>query len=123
VLRPEALSAGGALQSVHLAELGLGEPVVHQGLIASGDQFINAAAACERLRTDLPGVLAVEMEGAAVAQVCHDFGVPYAIVRTISDRADDTAHIDFPKFIDAVASHYSMAIVEAWLARSSTSQG
>ncbi len=118
VLRPDALAAGGALQDVHLGELGLAQPAVHVGLIASGDQFINAQATCTRLRQDLPGVMAVEMEGAAVAQVCHDFGVPYAIVRTISDRADDAAHIDFPRFIAKVASQYSLAIVEAWLARS-----
>ena len=37
-------------------------------------------------------VLAVEMEGAAVAQVCHDYGLPFAAMRTISDRADDSAH-------------------------------
>jgi adenosylhomocysteine nucleosidase len=122
VLRPEALAQGGALSEVHLADFGLTQATVHRGLIVSGDQFINAQATCVRLRAELPGVLAVEMEGAAVAQVCHDFGVPYAIVRTISDRADDAAHVDFPKFIDAVARHYSLAIVQAWLARG-TRQG
>jgi len=43
--------------------------------------------------------------------------VPYAVIRTISDRADDDAHVDFPRFIDAVARHYSLAIVEALLRR------
>jgi adenosylhomocysteine nucleosidase len=51
------------------------------------------------------------MEGAAVAQVCHDFDVPYAVIRTISDCADDAAHVDFPRFIETVARHYSLAIV------------
>ena len=54
------------------------------------------------------------MEGAAVAQVCHDFGVPFAALRTISDRADDVAHIDFMRFIDQVASRYSAAILESY---------
>ena len=62
--------------------------------------------------------LAVEMEGAAFAQVCHDFGVPLAVVRTISDRADDAAHVDFSRFLREVASRYSAAIVEALLADS-----
>ena len=44
-------------------------------------------------------VLAVEMEGAAVAQVCADYQVPFAAMRTISDRADDDAHVDFTRFI------------------------
>ena len=115
VLSPASLAEGGALSGVHLAALGLGQPQVHQGLIISGDQFIHAAATCDALRVALPDALAVEMEGAAVAQVCHDFDVPCAIIRTISDRADDDAHIDFPRFISAVASHYSLAIVEALL--------
>ncbi|MEO7886356.1 MAG: 5'-methylthioadenosine/adenosylhomocysteine nucleosidase, partial [Polaromonas sp.] len=61
-------------------------------------------------------VLAVEMEGAAVAQVCLDYGVPFAAVRTISDRADDTAHVDFPRFVAEVASPYAHAMVERLLA-------
>jgi len=115
VLSPASLAQGGALADVHLDALGLGRPTVHQGLIISGDQFIHAAQACHALLQALPQALAVEMEGAAVAQVCHDFGVPYAIIRTISDRADDDAHIDFPRFIRAVASRYSLAIVQALL--------
>ncbi len=51
------------------------------------------------------------MEGAAVAQVCHDYGVPFAAMRTISDRADDAAHADFLKFVTQVASRYSAAIL------------
>lgn len=117
VLSPACLAEGGALSDVHLSALGLGQPRVHCGMVISGDQFIHAAQTCRDLRAALPEALAVEMEGAAVAQVCHDFGVPYAIVRTISDRADDEAHIDFPRFINAVASHYTLAVVEACLRR------
>jgi adenosylhomocysteine nucleosidase len=67
------------------------------------------------LQLALPEALAVEMEGAAFAQVCHDYGVPFAAVRTISDRADDAAHGDFLQFIAQVASRHSAAIVEAFL--------
>lgn len=114
-LSPAALREGGGLADVHLAALGLRQPRVHQGLVISGDQFIHSAAACAALRQALPAALAVEMEGAAVAQVCHDFGVPFIVVRTISDRADEAAHIDFPRFVSAVASHYSLAMVQALL--------
>ncbi|MGC4062433.1 MAG: 5'-methylthioadenosine/adenosylhomocysteine nucleosidase [Aquabacterium sp.] len=117
VLSPASLAEGGALSGVHLGELGLGQPRVHRGLVISGDQFIHSAQACHALLQALPEAMAVEMEGAAVAQVCHDFGVPWAIIRTISDRADDEAHIDFPRFIKAVASRYSLAIVQALTAR------
>ena len=117
VLDVSSLAAGGALSQVHLDALGLHAPRVHMGLIVSGDQFVSSAADCDTLRHHLPDVLAVEMEGAAVAQVCHDFEVPYVILRTISDRADDTAHVDFPRFISTVASRYSQAMVLGLLDR------
>jgi adenosylhomocysteine nucleosidase len=55
------------------------------------------------------------MEGAALAQVCHDFGRPFAVLRTISDRADDDATHDFTRFIVEVASVYTREILNAWL--------
>jgi adenosylhomocysteine nucleosidase len=89
----------------------------HTGLIASGDRFIATAAASAALRQALPDALAVEMEGAAVAQVCHDYGVPFAALRVISDRADAGAHVDFMRFIDRIASRYSAAILEEYFAK------
>ena len=88
---------------------------VHRGLIVSGDCFIGSATQSAALRALLPDALAVEMEGAAVAQVCADFARPFAVVRTISDRADDTAHVDFARFIEEVASATTRAIIEGWL--------
>jgi adenosylhomocysteine nucleosidase len=97
-------------------DFALRSPKVHRGLLISGDRFVSSAAESEALRRALPDALAVEMEGAAVAQVCHDYGVPFAAMRTISDRADDAAHGDFTRFVSAVASRYSLALIEAWLA-------
>lgn len=88
---------------------------LHRGLVASGDRFVSSAAESRLLQAALPEALAVEMEGAAFAQVCFDYGVPFAAVRTISDRADDEAHGDFLQFIQEVASRHSAAIVEAFL--------
>jgi adenosylhomocysteine nucleosidase len=100
---------------VHAARQALPQAAVHEGLIVSGDRFVSSAAESRALQSALPEALAVEMEGAAVAQVCHDFGVPFAAVRTVSDRADDAAHGDFLQFVRTVASPYSAAIVEAFL--------
>lgn len=90
---------------------------IHQGLIASGDRFVNgaaeSAAIVSALQSSGHAPLAVEMEGAAVAQVCADYGVSFAAVRTISDRADDTAHVDFPQFVNEVASVYARKIVDS----------
>lgn len=87
-------------------------PGVHRGLVLSGDRFVATAAESAALRERLPDALAVEMEGAAVAQVCHAFGVPLAVVRSISDRADDAAHLDFPAFLRAVAGPLGREIVQ-----------
>jgi adenosylhomocysteine nucleosidase len=94
-------------------------PAVHRGLIASGDRFVNGTTEVAVLVQGLQSAghlpLAVEMEGAAVAQVCTDYGLPFAAVRTISDRADDEAHLDFSSFVRDVASVYACRIVERWL--------
>ncbi len=100
----------------HLTEFGIARPRLHQGLIASGDRFVSSAAESRALRALLPEALAVEMEGAAFAQVCSDFGRPFAVLRCISDRADDSAHVDFNRFIAEVASVYTRAVVHDWLA-------
>ena len=119
-----ALSAA-LLAATHVGLAGVGEhfhrsllleaPNVHQGLIASGDQFVCDPAVAARMRADLQAAghepLAVEMEGAAVAQVCHDYGVPFAAMRTISDRADAQAHLDFSAFVNQVASPYALAVL------------
>ncbi|HEX3140197.1 MAG TPA: 5'-methylthioadenosine/adenosylhomocysteine nucleosidase [Rhizobacter sp.] len=88
---------------------------VHRGLMVSGDRFISERGENDALRARLPDALAVEMEGAALAQVCHDFGVPFGVVRTVSDRADDTAHVDFNRFVTEVASRHTLAIIQHYL--------
>lgn len=90
-------------------------PRVHVGQIASGDRFVSSAVEVTRLRDALAHTLAVEMEGAAVAQVCHEYGIPFAVMRTLSDAADDDAHVDFPRFLREVASHYSHGILRRFL--------
>ncbi len=101
--------------TAHRLALGIGRSRVHEGLVVSGDRFVATSAESAALRALLPRALAVEMEGAALAQVCADFGRPFAVLRTISDRADDTAHVDFTRFIEDVASVTTRAIVADWL--------
>ena len=92
-------------------------PQLHAGLVASGDRFVSSAEESRSLRHALPDALAVEMEGAAMAQVCHDHGVPFAGVRLISDRADDSAHVDFMRFIRDVAAPVSAAVMQGLVQR------
>lgn len=90
-------------------------PRVWTGLIASGDQFITSHEARDAIRDALPDALCVEMEGAAVAQVCFEHDTPLTVIRTISDAADDAAPVDFSAFIERVASEYSRGIVRRLL--------
>jgi adenosylhomocysteine nucleosidase len=90
----------------------LGQPRVHRGLIASGDRFVSSRSHLTQLGGSLPGLLAVEMEGAAVAQVCFELGVPFAVIRTISDNANEDAATDFMRFVKTVAARYAFHIVK-----------
>ena len=94
-----------------LKQFSIQQPKLMIGDIASGDQFFSSSADKEKLLEQLPSVLCVEMEGAAVAQVCYEYDVPFTIIRTISDIADEHAPIDFPSFINNVSSKYSLEIV------------
>ena len=95
-----------------LKTFNINNPKVIFGAIASGDQFINDSERVNVILKDNPETAAIEMEGAAVAQVCDDFNIPFVIIRTISDRADSNAHVDFTKFVQEVASHYSAHIIK-----------
>ncbi|WP_151447765.1 5'-methylthioadenosine/adenosylhomocysteine nucleosidase [Lacisediminimonas profundi] len=100
-----------ALTEDDRATFRLHAPRVHRGLIASGDEFIHHPERLGQLRTLLPDLLAVEMEGAAVAQVCFEFGIPFSVVRTISDDANADSAVDFLRFIDKVASQYAFHLI------------
>jgi adenosylhomocysteine nucleosidase len=91
-------------------EFNIINPKVVVGTIASGDQFISDNTSVNHLLKTLPNVCCVEMEGAAVAQVCYEYEVPFSIIRIISDKANDKASIDFKAFIEKIASHYTLHI-------------
>lgn len=114
---PDAVMSQALAEAAQAMLAQTGEPGarVHRGLIVSGDRFVSQRVENDALRARLPAALAVEMEGAALAQVCHDFGVPFAVVRTVSDRADDAAHVDFNRFVAEVASRYTLSIVQHYL--------
>jgi adenosylhomocysteine nucleosidase len=90
-------------------------PKVVAGMVASGDKFFASSEGVRDLRERLPGVCCVEMEGAAVAQVCDEYGIPFAVVRTISDSADENSVHDFPRFAREIARHYSKGVLLRYL--------
>lgn len=83
--------------------------------IATGDQVIGRPGQRERVAAAVPSAVCVEMEGAAVAQVCHDFEAPFACVRMISDRANESLS---PAEVFALARRsgdYAAAMFREWL--------
>lgn len=91
-----AVSAGKALSDVKIIP----------GKVLSGDQFISNPSTVKDLREQLQGSC-VEMEGAAVAHVSWLAGVPYVVIRSISDRADHSAHVNFAEFTQLAANRSS----------------
>ncbi|PKB16205.1 5'-methylthioadenosine/adenosylhomocysteine nucleosidase [Flavobacterium sp. 5] len=81
------------------------------GQIASGDKFFSSDLDKENLLAILPDVLCVEMEGAAVAQVCFEYDVSYVIIRIISDVANENAVVNFNEFVSQVASKFGVEII------------
>jgi len=100
------------LSAEEISSFKLHNPKVVDAAIASGDQFISSAAAATELKERLPDVACVEMEGGAVAQICYEYAIPFSVIRTISDSANDSAAIDFEHFVRAVARKYALGILE-----------
>lgn len=80
------------------------------GRVVSGDQFISSKEVKERLIALFQGDCA-EMEGASIAHGAYLNGLPFVIIRAISDKADDSAEMDYPTF-EAAAAKHSAALVK-----------
>lgn len=77
---------------------------VRTGRVVSGDQFISDKEVKQRLITTFAGDC-TEMEGASIAHSSYLNGIPFVIIRAISDKADDSAEMDYPTFEREAASH------------------
>jgi adenosylhomocysteine nucleosidase len=96
-----------AVQAVHE----LSDVQVVQGTIATGDSFMNAPERVDYVRSKLPALYAVEMEAAAVAQVCHQYNVPFVVIRALSDIAGKESNVSFEQFLQKAAQHSSELVV------------
>jgi len=86
-----------------------------EGIIATGDQFVSSVERKEFISSTFDAD-ALEMEGASVAVVCDALGVPFFVLRAISDSADGSADIDFDTFLESsakVSAHFILDMVEA----------
>jgi adenosylhomocysteine nucleosidase len=83
---------------------------VYEGRICSGDQFISSSEQKDAITSQFGG-LCCEMEGAAMAQVCYLNDVPFVIIRAISDKADGSAHEDYPTFVEKASKRSAAALI------------
>ena len=87
----------------------LGNIKAVKGIIASGDQFI-ASGEKKKFITENFGAIVCEMEGASIAQVCYTNGVPFGVVRAVSDCADGSSHMDYGEFLPVAAANAAKLI-------------
>ena len=88
---------------------------VFTGRIVSGYQFISDRSVKDRISSQFGG-MCTEMEGAAIAQAAYLNSIPFVIIRAISDKADDSATVDYPTFERQAIAH-SVALVENFVER------
>lgn len=84
---------------------------VKKGLICSGDSFIAGGERLAKIKADFPQATAVEMEATSIAHVCHAFGVPFVVVRAISDAGDGKAGMSFEEFLPIAAKRSSEMVL------------
>ncbi|MEG9296901.1 5'-methylthioadenosine/S-adenosylhomocysteine nucleosidase [Mangrovibacillus sp. Mu-81] len=89
----------------------LGDAQVVAGLIATGDSFMNDPARVEAIRDKFTGLQAVEMEAAAIAQVAHQFNIPFVIIRSLSDIAGKESDVSFEQYLEKAALHSAQMVM------------
>lgn len=111
---PEQYECDANLVSVmQKASKAFADAAIHQGQIVSGDQFIASSEKFETIKAHFANAQAVEMEAAAIAQTCYRFGVPFVVVRAISDLANEQASVSFDEFIEQAGKHSAQMVIRA----------
>jgi adenosylhomocysteine nucleosidase len=86
------------------------DPKIFEGAIITGDTFVSDASKGQELRTHF-NADGVEMEGAAVAQICSEYGTPLLVIRSITDRADGSSFTDYHNFVRIAAQNSSAFVI------------
>lgn len=102
----------GLMAQAEQAVARVGKVKAKVGLIGTGDTFMCEAQRVAQTRAHFPALKAVEMEAAAVAQVCYKFAVPFVVVRSLSDVADKESPASFEEYLAVAANNSSLMIRE-----------
>ena len=105
------LPAPELVNAAKLAIASLGEVTAIDGLICTGDSFICDPKRTAQMLTHFPTMAACEMEGAAIAQVCHQFAVPFVVIRSLSDNANNDSPVDFDSYIVKAGHHSALMVI------------
>jgi len=81
------------------------------GLITTGDTFMTKDDDIAKARANFPTMAAVEMEGAAIAQTCHQFNVPFVIIRSLSDIAGKESPTSFDEYLETASVNSSKLVI------------
>lgn len=92
-----------------LEQLGINSLI---GLVATGDSFMSDPMLIETTVNNFPSMLAAEMEGAAIAQVCYQYDIPFIVIRAISDIAGEDSSISFNEFIHLASRNAAKIILK-----------
>lgn len=99
------------IKAAQQAVLSLDKVNVAEGLICTGDSFICDPARTQIMRQHFPTMAACEMEGAAIAQVCNQFNVPFVIIRSLSDNANNDSPVDFDSYLIKAGKHSALMVM------------
>lgn len=108
-------SAQSLITSASAAAADLTGVQVQQGLICTGDSFVGSDEAASLIRTNFPSVCAVEMEGVAIAQSCYLLGVPFLVIRSLSDIAGKTSTVSFQTYLEQAAKNSATLVMQTIL--------
>jgi len=119
---PAAYHADSRLRDIARGAIAaLGEVNVREGMIATGDAFMADPEQVATTRAQFPTMLAVEMEGAAIAQTCYLYGCPFVVIRALSDiPGSGDNHLSFEQFLDIAADHSSRMVDQMLIALGET---
>ncbi|MFP3344381.1 5'-methylthioadenosine/S-adenosylhomocysteine nucleosidase [Halomonas sp. SIMBA_159] len=115
---PAAYQADSRLREIARGAIAtLGEVNVREGMIATGDAFMADPERVAKTREQFPTMLAVEMEGAAIAQTCYLYRCPFVVIRALSDiPGSGDNHLSFEQFLDIAADHSSRMVEQMLIA-------
>ena len=108
---PAAYKSDEKLQKL-AAEIDLPNHNIHFGLVGTSDSFISNKELKNNILANFPTMQVVEMESAAIAQTCYQFGTKFIVSRSVSDKAEEGTRVTFDEFLKIAAVNSSILTTE-----------